>query len=221
MKCIHCGGRKGKRACPALNGLICAQCCGEYRVLEIDCPDECGYLVAGRALESAQERKRQFASSDPVALQRTQRIVSEHKDFLAGIEYVLADERRASPDLTDRDAAEALDLVLKTLRTEDKGILYEQTSGDLRVEGLRRRIRDKVEAERRPPQGQAAPFAIERTPELLRLGEAIECLEFIREIVARHLEDAASPRSYVGFLARLLPRESAQETAPSIIIPGR
>ncbi len=221
MKCVKCGGRKGKRACPALKALICPQCCGEERVLEIDCPEECGYLAAGRALESAQERKRQFGDSDPVVAQSAQRIVSQHQYFLSAVEYALADERRASADVTDRDAADALDLILKTLRTEDKGILYEQTSSDLRVEGLRRRLLGTVEDARHPQKPQAARFSIESPPEPLRLGEAIECLEFIREIVARHLEDGGRDRSYVDFLARLLPREGARQSAPSIIIPGR
>jgi hypothetical protein len=43
-KCVYCHSRKGKRPCPALNGLICSQCCGEHRVLRIACPSDCVYL---------------------------------------------------------------------------------------------------------------------------------------------------------------------------------
>jgi hypothetical protein len=44
MKCVKCGLRKGKRACPALKGDICAQCCGTHRLKEISCPADCSWL---------------------------------------------------------------------------------------------------------------------------------------------------------------------------------
>jgi hypothetical protein len=44
MKCVYCHIGKGKRACPALNGLICSTCCGENRLIKINCPGDCPYL---------------------------------------------------------------------------------------------------------------------------------------------------------------------------------
>jgi hypothetical protein len=46
-KCVYCHQRKGRRACPALDGLICSQCCGEHRLTRISCPPDCAYLDAG------------------------------------------------------------------------------------------------------------------------------------------------------------------------------
>ena len=43
-RCMYCRQRKGKRACPALGGLICSQCCGEHRMVRITCPSDCVYL---------------------------------------------------------------------------------------------------------------------------------------------------------------------------------
>ena len=51
--CLHCGGRRGKRECPALRGKICAGCCGEHRQVEIDCPADCVHL----GNESYQQRR--------------------------------------------------------------------------------------------------------------------------------------------------------------------
>src|SRR5437879_10760658 len=45
--CVYYQGRKGKRSCPALNGLICSTCCGENRLTKIACPADCPYLEAG------------------------------------------------------------------------------------------------------------------------------------------------------------------------------
>jgi hypothetical protein len=42
--CSYCQQRKGKRSCPALGGMICASCCGQHRLQEIDCPSDCTYL---------------------------------------------------------------------------------------------------------------------------------------------------------------------------------
>jgi hypothetical protein len=221
MKCFVCGHRKGKRSCPAGNALICAQCCGEKRVLEIDCPETCGYLAEGRAREGTQERQRQIRGKSQSYLMQYERTTSRFKEFLSLLEYNFGDERRVSRDLKDLDVAEALDLLLKTLRTEERGILYEQTSGDLRVEALRRRIRDVVETQRHPQQQQQDPYSIAEAPESMKLGDVIECLQFLRDLVEEHLKDPAA-LSYVDLLYRLLPRgETVHDSAPSIIVPGR
>ena len=47
MKCVYCHAGKGKRSCPALDGLICSACCGEHRLTTIHCPADCPYLEAG------------------------------------------------------------------------------------------------------------------------------------------------------------------------------
>ncbi len=220
MKCIVCGQRKGKRSCPAKGALICAQCCGEKRVLEINCPETCGYLAEGRSRESAQQHMRHLP---PDGLARYERVISRFGGFLAHVEWVIGDERRLSRDLKDRDVAEALDLVLKTLRTEDKGILYEQTSSDLRVEGARRRIAEAVEQERHPDQARNDAYSLSNGPESVKLADAIECLEFLKAVVDSHItKRASSSLSYVDLMYRMLPRDQAVgDAAPSIIIPGR
>jgi len=45
-KCVVCG-RKGRRVCPALGGLICASCCGSKRGSDITCPPDCSYFPFG------------------------------------------------------------------------------------------------------------------------------------------------------------------------------
>lgn len=45
--CVYCKQRKGKRACPALGGLICSQCCGEHRIVRVSCPTDCAFLGTG------------------------------------------------------------------------------------------------------------------------------------------------------------------------------
>jgi hypothetical protein len=47
IKCAYCHTAKGKRTCPALEGMICSACCGENRLIHITCPADCPYLEAG------------------------------------------------------------------------------------------------------------------------------------------------------------------------------
>lgn len=46
-QCLYCTQRKGKRPCPALGGLICNACCGEHRLVRVNCPPDCRYLDSG------------------------------------------------------------------------------------------------------------------------------------------------------------------------------
>lgn len=59
-KCKHCGLKKGKRSCPALDDFICAQCCGTHRLQAIQCPADCSYL---QSEFYQQERRNQKARS--------------------------------------------------------------------------------------------------------------------------------------------------------------
>jgi hypothetical protein len=212
MKCVVCGERKGKRSCPAKRALICAQCCGEKRVLEIDCPESCEYLKTGRQREASQSYSRHLRPSDPAKARKYQHVLSNLEDVVSSLEYAIGEERRSSRYLTDKVAAEAVDLLLQTHQTEDKGVLYERTSNNLEVEALRRRLRD-VLASHRAPQ--------EPGKSILRLGDAIACLELIRDVLAGHISSGPST-SYVDFLARMLPARSRVEGGgSSIVIPGR
>jgi hypothetical protein len=212
MKCILCNQRKGKRHCPAKNAMICAQCCGEKRILEIDCPESCQYLQQGRSHEVQLESARHLRTSDPMKQQMRVRVLSRFEPVVGHLEYVLAKERRASRDLTDSEVAEALDLLLQTYRTEGKGILYEHTSTNLRIDILRKQLGEIVKMYRDPPKPRQ---------QRLKLEDAVDCLEFIRGLVASHIQEGHSATSYVDFLARTMPR-GGELDAPgsSLIIPG-
>jgi hypothetical protein len=213
MKCVLCDQRKGKRFCPAKNSVICAQCCGEKRVLEIDCPESCQYLQAGRERESVQEGSRHFRIHSQLEQERLSRVLENHEPVLAELQMAIAAERQTSRNLTDQDVAEALDCQLKTLRTEANGVLYETTSENWRAESLRKQFSSLIQALRYPEKPEQ---------ERIRLNEAIDCLEVLRSVVASHLSAGPSSPSFVSFLLRHVPRSSGTATPQSsIIIPGR
>jgi hypothetical protein len=214
MKCVLCEQRKAKRFCPAKNAQICGLCCGTKRVLEIDCPESCEYLKAGRKreIEDYQERIQKMDLSNR---EKYQRVITKYQDVIAHLEYAISKDRLMSRDLKDKDVARAVDVLLDTYRTEDKGILYEKTSGDIRIEPLRQELRKIVESYRNP-EGKEKQGFVDPQNTRLQLRSAIECLEFIQTLVSVYMEDRASVSDYVDFLARVTPRT---ETKSSIIFP--
>lgn len=213
MKCGLCDLRKAKRHCPVKNALICAQCCGEKRVLEIDCPELCPYLIAGRESEIANYTRR-IGSLDVKDHERNSRVFKDHQDVIAHLEYTIARERISSRDLTDKDVAQAVDVLLDTYRTEANGVLYEKVSEDLRAEPLRRELRSVIESLRNP-EGEGKGIVDPQNTRLL-LSVAIDCLECIRSMVIAYQAGSHSSASgYVDFLARVLPKK---DTHSSIVL---
>jgi len=210
MKCVLCDQRKAKRFCPAKNDFICAQCCGEKRVLEIDCPESCAYLKSGRERENEDFGNRLRRMDE-----KTQQSLVQHQETLAQLEYFLGRDRLSDRTLTDKDVVEAIKVLLETYRTEDKGVLYEKTSDDLRIEALRRELRKIIESWRNP-EGEQARGIVDPKSTRLQLGEAIVCLETIKSLAESYLEDRGSRSGYVDFLARLFPREGKRS---SIVMP--
>jgi hypothetical protein len=214
MKCVLCERKKAKRFCPAKNLQICALCCGTKRILEIDCPETCGYLSAGRKRETEDYQKR-LQKMDFSKQAKCRKALSQYQDVIAHLEYAISRERLLSRDLKDKDVARAVDVLLDTYRTEDKGILYEKTLEDFRIEPLRHELRKIIESRRNPDKTEGHGVANPQTSRLT-LDGAMECLEFIRTLIEIYVEDRSSVSGYVDFLARVTPRAEAKS---SIILP--
>jgi hypothetical protein len=210
MKCVLCEQRKAKRFCPAKNAQICGFCCGTKRVLEIFCPESCGYLQEGRKRDIEDYQKR-VQKMDPSGQEKYRSVISRHQDVIAHLEYAISRERFLSRDLKDKDVAQAIDVLLDTYRTEDKGILYEKTSDNLRIEPLRQELRKIVESYRNP-EGSEKTGVVDPKNTRLQLGGAIECLEFIRTLISLYMEDRSSISGYIDFLARITPRAEAKSS---------
>ncbi|MBN2242394.1 MAG: hypothetical protein JW793_06865 [Acidobacteria bacterium] len=214
MKCAVCNERKAKRPCPAANSSICPLCCGQKRVLELDCPETCQYLQSGREHESA-EFGRRLRSLDPKQQEKSRRILAENKDVVAHLEYAIAQQRLQSRNLKDADVSKAVGILLANYRTEDKGILYERNCDDLRAEPVRMELREILEAYRNP-EDKGERGIVDPGSTRLPLRNAIECLEFLGFMIAACSKDSASSGSYVDFLARMTPKRDA---GSSIIMP--
>ncbi len=218
MRCVLCDQRKGRRNCPAKGSLICAQCCGEKRVLQISCPESCEYLKTGRKFEE-DEYGRLLQISNAANPERNRCVTQIYYEVAAHLEYTLAQERLSSRHLTDQDAAQALDLLIETYKTEENGILFEQTSENLRADALRRELRGVIESYRNP-KGKGQEGVIDPKEVRLPLHAAIDCLEFLRDMAKGAIAVRPAPAGFLDLLARIIPREpESRAAAGSIIIP--
>ncbi|MEW6618943.1 MAG: hypothetical protein AB1422_06290 [bacterium] len=62
--CLSCGNTKAKRWCPALNNQICSLCCGKKRTIEINCPQNCPYLVKGEFYELQKTNQKEILEKE-------------------------------------------------------------------------------------------------------------------------------------------------------------
>lgn len=104
--CLHCGHRKGKRSCPALAGTICATCCGQHRLRDIDCPAGCvhlGGLSVAREAAPTDFTKSEFGSAWQKLYAYADRATAFRNEALLRVLYDLEDLHEDLEDLEDLD----------------------------------------------------------------------------------------------------------------------
>jgi hypothetical protein len=160
MLCVSCRQRKGKRACPALRGLICPTCCGTKRLKEIACPADCQYLAAAQAHPPAavlRQRERDL----PLLAAMLQGLTETQGDLLALLQGQVRRARVAAiPPLRDEDVREAAGALASTLDTAARGIVYEHQPASMPALRLMRGWQESLaEIERRGPALRPALIA--------------------------------------------------------------
>jgi hypothetical protein len=161
MRCRLCAKRKGKRACPARGAVICSQCCGTKRLVEIDCPPDCIYLTGAHAPRwegRAAERERDERRLGPNVAGLTEGQLQLVLLSLVGVSGI----RGRRPELEDAILLEAVAALRKTVETRQRGVLYEHPPGDARARELVHELGAMFEAReddgtvRRPPDRDLA-----------------------------------------------------------------
>ena len=145
MLCPLCHQRKAKRACPALGQQICAVCCGTKRLVEINCPSDCGYLTTARSHPPAVVQRQQ--ELDRAMLMPLLQGLSERQARL--FLMLAAVTSRHQPDvlhkLVDEDIEQAAGALASTLETAAKGIVYEHQPASLAAARLMGELKGVVD----------------------------------------------------------------------------
>lgn len=145
MLCPVCHQRKAKRACPALGKQICAVCCGTKRLVEIDCPQDCGYLSTARSHPPAVVQRQQEMDR-AIMLPLLQGLSERQARFFLMLAAVTSRHQSDTLQrLVDDDIAQAAGALAATLETAAKGIVYEHQPASLVASRLMAELKGVVD----------------------------------------------------------------------------
>ena len=145
MTCRLCNKRPVKRSCPALREDICAVCCATKRLVEISCAEDCRYLESAQRHPAAVVRKQ--IDADVTVLMATIGRLSEQQLQLFFLlqSMVLSYKPEGLARLVDGDVALAAGALAGSLETASKGVIFEESTGSVVAEGLRRALKPVID----------------------------------------------------------------------------
>jgi hypothetical protein len=215
MLCVSCGQRKGKRACPALRGLICPTCCGTKRLKEIACPPDCQYLVTARAHPPAavlRQRERDL----PLLASLLNGLNEMQGDLLS---LLTAHVRRARvgaiPPLRDEDVWEAAAALASTLETAARGIVYEHQPASIPALRLMRDWQQALAEIERRGQTLRPTFVAPVLRRLEQLARDAASTLHVAEVDGQAVEMA-----FLDFLDRVMRAPAAGDREPPAVAPA-
>lgn len=209
MKCTLCEQRKAKRYCPAKRTQICAVCCGEKRGVEINCPLDCPYYVEGQKYQQGKITRQRVRKEGVQSYIRRAELYNKNPEIFAKIELVLIDSFRTDGRLKNEEVASALELVIKTLDTEKKGILYNYMSESRIVNEVAVRVLVAIREQKDSPELRQGRITLDYAKQVVE--------EFLKEIKF-YMEVDSNPQSYLIHISRYHPEKSGTTQGGSLII---
>ncbi|MEX0999043.1 MAG: hypothetical protein WD000_03670 [Thermodesulfobacteriota bacterium] len=212
MKCILCDKRKPKRYCPAKRTSICTVCCGEKRGVEINCPLDCQYYVEGQKQHQQKMMQQRIKKEGARSYVRRAELYKNNPELFAYLEKGFVDIFRADKSLTNKDLVSGLDLAMKTLETEKKGLLYQHQSGNQYADEISNHVLSIVSHFKDDP---------EIGPNRITIDFGIMVVKEFLDEATFYMDNDVNPKSYLIHLMRYHPEEEipAQSDSKLIISP--
>jgi hypothetical protein len=213
--CPLCGTRRARRGCPALGKQICAVCCGTKRLVEIQCPSDCPWLVSAREHPPAVAvRQRQ---RDMGVILESMRDFSRRQSqlFLLVTTFLVRYEPPEFQRPIDDDVIDAFGALASTFETASRGVIYEHRPASLAAGQLMNALKP-VLAE--AGQGGGTPFERDAVIVLRRVVESLTKV---------HALETGNARAFLDLLARVIqakddparPEAPQQQDEPRLIVP--
>ena len=160
--CVYCSKRAGKRACPALGGLICPSCCGQHRGIDISCPISCKYFKTHESyqrLRLAEEFHTLWVEkTEPLSKTGKERLI----DLIVLIELLVYQFYRERALGTDSEVLEALEF----LQRRFSPVLIAEAGGTALATHLWNGLQEFLKKESLP--SEAVSEALEKSVEIFR-----------------------------------------------------
>jgi hypothetical protein len=209
MTCPICKKRPVKRACPARGDEICAVCCATKRLTEIPCPENCRFLEKAHRHPAAVVKK-QIDADVTVLMSTVGRLTEQQLQLFFLLQsMVLSYRPEGFATVTDTDVALAASALAKSLETASKGVIFEETTGSVVADGLRRAMKPAIDEVTKGGGSRA-----EREVALVLRG---------MERAARHEGDLipAGETSYLTLVTRVFQQrpQRTQPDKPLIVMP--
>jgi len=211
--CPICNKRRAERYCPAKGEKICAVDCGTEREVTIDCPSDCGYLVAAHRWE--QTHSKPLAESDvPFPdVSFPSDLIHNRQATLSGLGYTVVMYAADQRSLTDSDVFAALQAMAETRRTLLSGIYYEKLPAIPVAAGLYAALAKFIEDEKKHAAEHPEFPALKET-------EIFHLLVFFLRFGRLRSNGRPRTRAFLEFLRSQFPSEvGAAKEEPRIILP--
>jgi hypothetical protein len=204
--CVLCEKRPPRRQCPGVHGDICPVCCGTEREQTIDCPFECEYLRDAR-------RRERVPPPDPATLpcpeiDVTDAFLQEHRPLMVATGRMLLAASLQTPGAVDFDVRDALDALVRTLKTADSGLVYTTRPANV----IAAQIQDRFQAEL---QRFREELARRTGSHSVRDRDVLGILVFWRRMQWRHNNGRRKGRAFIESLFSLITPAQEQAGTPS------
>jgi hypothetical protein len=215
MLCPICNKRKAERFCPARAEKICAVCCGTERELSIDCPVDCGYLIAAHRYELKQNRPLPVSEVPFPALEIPRDLIHLNRSLVSGLAFAILKCSSEFPSANDTDVLAALQALAEKFRTLGSGIYYEKPPAGGPPQAIYAALDKFVEDFKQQLAKQAGPTRLKDTDIFL-------FLVFLLRVGRQQSNGRPKSHAYLEFLRGQFPKTAAATTAPEpprIIVP--
>lgn len=120
-------------------------CCATKRLVEITCTEDCRYLESAQRHPAAVV-KRQIDADVTVLMATIGRLSEQQLQLFFLLQsMVLSYKPEGLARLSDADVSRATGALAKSLETASKGVIFEEATGSVVAEGLRRTLKPVIE----------------------------------------------------------------------------
>jgi hypothetical protein len=195
-----------------VSGDICSLCCGQEREVTVDCPLDCVYLQEAHKHEHPEPVNPDDVPNRDIRV--TEEFLEEHPELLAAAARSVLDAALDIPGAADRDVRDALDSLIRTLRTLQSGVYYESRPVNVLASGIYDATQSALEEFRKQEKEQLG-MAQTRDTDVLGVLVFLQRLEWDRN------NGRPKSRAFLDFLDDTFGEEEDAPDAPvsSLILP--